>query len=291
MAARQSIGEDKERILQVKQDDIERLMDIDEVLNEFLKIGHIDQHEFSQILSSSRLKDKVQSFISHLCILGPRAYESFISLLKNSDKQNHQNLADLLENPDPRKPVANVPQPDDFLAKRTAQGRREREVDSTLHDHEKRIHTLEGIEQSRARAEVEDLRKVILETEQELKDTKERLEKQENVSNSLTEENEKLRKRVQTLERELRETRDMWEAKSKALEERIDNQERVNEDYRGKVDQLVKQMEALQKPPRQSAIQPQHRFQSRTPATAAWRSNRQVNQQATGRGKDGASKK
>ena len=127
MAARQSIGEDKERILQVKQDDIERLMDIDEVLNEFLKIGHIDQHEFSQILSSSRLKDKVQSFISHLCILGPRAYESFISLLKNSDKQNHPNLADILENPDPQELVTNVPQPDDFLAKRIAQIRHERD--------------------------------------------------------------------------------------------------------------------------------------------------------------------
>lgn len=286
MAARQSIGEDKERILQVKQDDIERLMDIEEVVNGFLKIGHIDQHEFSQILSPSRLKDKVQSFISHLCTRGPRAYESFISLLKNSDKQNHQNLADILENRDSQESVANVPQPDDFLAKRIAQSRREREVDSTLQHHEKRIQTLEGIEQSRARAEVEELRKVILEKEQELKDTKERLEIQENVSNSLTEENQKLKKRVRTLERELRETREMWEAKSKALEERIDNQERVNEDYRGKVDELMKQMEALQKPHRQSLIQTQHRFQSRIPATVASRSN----QQATGRGKGRASK-
>ena len=195
MAARQSIGEDKERILQVKQDDIERLMDIEEVLIGFLKIGHIDRHEFSQILSPSRLKDKVQSFISHLCTRGPMAYESFISLLKNSNKQNHQNLADILENPDPQEPVANVPQPDDFLAKRIAKSRREREVDSTLQHHEKRIETLEGIEQSRARAraEVEELRKVILEKEQELKDTKERLEKQENISNSLTEENQKLK--------------------------------------------------------------------------------------------------
>ena len=91
---------------------------------------------------------------------------------------------------------------------------------------------------------------------------------------------------VQTLERELRETREMLEAKSKALEERIDNEERVNEDYRDKVDQLMKQMEALQKPPRQSPIQPHHRFYSRIPATFASRSN----QQSTGRGKGRASK-
>ena len=90
---------------------------------------------------------------------------------------------------------------------------------------------------------------------------------------------------MKTLERELRETREMWEAKSKALEERIDNQERVNEDYRGKVDQLMKQMEALQKPPRQSPIQPHNRFYS-SKTTLASRSN----QQAIGRGKGRASK-
>ena len=101
----------------------------------------------------------------------------------------------------------------------------------------------------------------------------------------MTEENQKLKKRVKTLERELRETREMWEAKSKALEERIDNQERVNEDYRGKVDQLMKQMEALQKPPRQSPIQPHNRFYS-SKTTLASRSN----QQAIGRGKGRASK-
>ena len=284
MAARQSIGEDKERILQVKQDDIERLMDIEEVVNGFLKIGHIDQHEFSQILSPSRLKDKVQSFISHLCTRGPRAYESFISLLKNSDKQNHQNLADILENRDSQEPVTHVPQPDDCVAKGIAKSRREREVDSKLHDHEKRIHTLEvRTEQSEESAELQKLKRLIEEKERELKDTKERLEKQEKISNSSIEENQKLKERVLTLERELQETRknmEMWKTEAKDLQMKIDDHERINKEYRDKVDQLVIQMKALQKPAKQTktTIQPANRFQRPSPAQAARPGNRQANQ-------------
>ena len=297
MAVLQSIGEDKERILQVKQDDIERLMDIDEVLIGFFNQGHIDQREFSQIKSPWKQKDKVQSFISHLCIRGPRAYESFISLLKNSDKQNHQNLADILENPDPQEPVANVPQPDDCLIKGIAKSRREREVDSKLHDHEKRIHTLEvRTEQSEESTEFQKLKRLIEEKERELKNTNERLEKQEKISNSSIEKNQEFKERVQTLERELQETRknmEMWKAEAKALQVKVDDHERINKEYRDKVDQLITQMKALQKPAKQTktAIQPANRFQRPSPAQAARPGNRQANQQATGRGRGGASKK
>ena len=292
MATRQSIGEDKELILQDKQDDIERLMDIDEVLVGFLKIGHIDQREFSQIKSPLKQKDKVQTFISHLCTRGPRAYESFISLLKNSDKQNHQSLADILENRDSREPVTHVPQPDDCVAKGIAKSRREREVDSKLHDHEKRIHTLEvRIEQPEESAEFQKLKRLIEEKERELKDTKERLEKQQNISNSSIEENQKLKERVQTLERELQETRknmEMWKAEAKALQVKIDDHERINKEYRDKVDQLVAQMEAFQKPAKQTktTIQPANRFQRPSPAQTARPRNRQANQQATTEAKE-----
>ena len=206
----QRLGEDKEQILQDKQGDIERLMDIKEVTAKLIPLGHITQYDMRQILIPSTPKDKAQNFISHLCARGPQAYESVIQILKESDIKDHKDLAKILENCVPTEPPASNAMPDDIVNAKIDKSRHERKMDFKLHDHEKRIQHLENKEQRNARMQVEKYRSLLQDQERELRELKERLERQENNANTSKEENEQLRNQVRSLERNLEETGRTW---------------------------------------------------------------------------------
>ena len=207
------IGADEQKILEDKEDEIIRLLDIPTVLTSLQQQGIINYTDAESIHNLESQKDKVQNFIARLSVRGKNAYQTFIDVLRESSTKNHTELADILG----KRPPAI-----DFVEKRIEEIRFERQVDRKFKEHETRIKLLE--DENTARQEVEKFQTLLQAKEAELNELKTRLEQQENEVNVLKEEHQRLLREIEEIRRE----KDKWEEKANNFKLRIEALEKMN---------------------------------------------------------------
>ena len=207
------IGADEQKILEDKEDEIIRLLDIPTVLTSLQQQGIINYTDAESIHNLESQKDKVQNFIARLSVRGKNAYQTFIDVLRESSTKNHTELADILG----KRPPAI-----DFVEKRIEEIRFERQVDRKFKEHETRIKLLE--DENTARQEVEKFQTLLQAKETELKEIKTRMEQQENEVNVLKEEHQRLLREIEEIRRE----KDKWEERANSLKLRVDALEKKN---------------------------------------------------------------